>query len=45
MVCKLRTANRVPQTQTTYRKLRIKTYVAILRCNIRNLAYLCTAQN
>ena len=26
------------------RKPRTKTYVAILRCNIRDLAYLCTAQ-
>ena len=26
------------------RKIRSKTYVAILRCNIRDLAYLCTAQ-
>jgi len=26
-------------------KLRTKTYVAILRCSIRNPTYLCSAQN
>ena len=33
-----------PDPERPARKTRTKTYVAILRCNIRDLAYLCTAQ-
>ena len=42
--CHFRTPHCRPSSPSIVSKPRTKTYVAILRCNIRDLAYLCTAQ-